>query len=108
MNAQDATVPDAVARAAGAIATAIDAVAGRLEAGGRLVYVGAGTSGRLALVDAAECESTFAAPPGLVVAVIAGGAAQRGDGAGARRGRPRRGRAEMRRLGIGRPTRSSA
>ena len=45
------------------------------QAGGRLVYVGAGTSGRLALVDAAECESTFSAPPGLVTALIAGGAA---------------------------------
>ena len=47
----------------------------RLLSGGRLVYVGAGTSGRLALVDAAECESTFAVPPGRVVALIAGGPA---------------------------------
>ena len=45
----------------------------RLASGGRLVYVGAGTSGRLAVVDAAECESTFAVPPGRVVALIAGG-----------------------------------
>jgi len=75
MNAQDATVPSAVAGAAEAIAAAIDAIAGRLAAGGRLVYVGAGTSGRLAVVDAAECESTFATPPGLVTALIAGGAA---------------------------------
>ena len=75
MNAEDASVPGAVARAHGAITKAIDAISDRLEAGGRLVYVGAGTSGRLALVDAAECESTFAAPPGLVVALIAGGPA---------------------------------
>ena len=75
MNAEDASVPDAVAAAGAAIASAIDAIADRLEAGGRLVYVGAGTSGRLALVDAAECESTFAVPPGLVVALIAGGPA---------------------------------
>jgi len=75
MNAQDATVPLAVASAADSIATAIDAIATRLAAGGRLVYVGAGTSGRLAVVDAAECESTFGAPPGLVTALIAGGAA---------------------------------
>ena len=74
MNAQDATVPVAVAGAADAIATAIDAIAARLAAGGRLVYVGAGTSGRLAVVDAAECESTFAAP-GLVTALLAGGVA---------------------------------
>jgi N-acetylmuramic acid 6-phosphate etherase len=75
MNAQDATVPAAVAGAAGAIAAAIDAIAARLQSGGRLVYVGAGTSGRLAVVDAAECESTFSTPPGLVTALIAGGAA---------------------------------
>ena len=75
MNAEDAGVPAAVARADAAIAAAIDAVAERLAAGGRLVYVGAGTSGRLALVDAAECESTFAVPPGRVVALIAGGSA---------------------------------
>ena len=74
MNEADAGVPAAVARAAAAIAPAIDAVAERLAAGGRLVYVGAGTSGRLAVVDAAECESTFAVPPGRVVALIAGGA----------------------------------
>jgi len=75
MNAEDAGVPAAVARADAAIAAAIDAVAERLAAGGRLVYLGAGTSGRLALVDAAECESTFAVPPGRVVALIAGGSA---------------------------------
>ena len=73
MNAEDAGVPAAVARSEGAIAAAIDAVAERLAGGGRLVYLGAGTSGRLALVDATECESTFAVPPGRVVALIAGG-----------------------------------
>ena len=56
-----------------AIATAIDAVAARLSAGGRLIYVGAGTSGRLAALDAAECESTFSTSPGQVVALLAGG-----------------------------------
>ena len=73
MNDEDARVPAAVGQAREQIATAIDAIAERLAAGGRLVYVGAGTSGRLALVDAAECESTFAVPPGRVVALIAGG-----------------------------------
>lgn len=73
MNDEDARVPAAVARARVAIAGAVDEVAERLAAGGRLVYVGAGTSGRLALVDAAECETTFALPPGRVVALIAGG-----------------------------------
>ena len=74
MNAEDAAVPRAVALAAEPIAAAIDAIVGRLDDGGRLIYVGAGTSGRLALVDAAECQSTFAVPPGLVIALIAGGA----------------------------------
>ncbi len=74
MTAEDATVPAAVERASGAIVEAIDAVADRLVRGGRLIYVGAGTSGRLALVDAVECESTFAVPPGRVIALVAGGA----------------------------------
>ena len=78
MNEQDAGVAAAVARAGEEIARAIDALAERLAAGGRLVYVGAGTSGRLALVDAAECESTFGIPRDRVVALIAGGPAAAG------------------------------
>jgi N-acetylmuramic acid 6-phosphate etherase len=74
MNAADATVAGAVARAHDALVRAIDAIAARLERGGRLVYVGAGTSGRLALVDAVEIQSTFAVPPGRVIALVAGGA----------------------------------
>src|SRR4051812_2502003 len=74
MTREDASVPAAVERASGAIVAAIDDVADRLSRGGRLIYVGAGTSGRLALVDAVECESTFAVPPGLVIALVAGGA----------------------------------
>jgi N-acetylmuramic acid 6-phosphate etherase len=73
MNEADAAVPAAVAAAAPAIAAAIDDVAGRLRGGGRLVYVGAGTSGLLAALDAFECEATFSAEPGLVVALVAGG-----------------------------------
>jgi N-acetylmuramic acid 6-phosphate etherase len=72
VNAEDATVPGAVAAAAAEIAAAVDAIVARLEAGGRLVYVGAGTSGRLAALDAAECESTFSTLPGQVVALVAG------------------------------------
>jgi len=75
MNEEDATVPAAVAVARDAIAVAVDAIAARLQEGGRLIYVGAGTSGRLAAVDAAECESTFSTCPGQVVALVAGGAA---------------------------------
>ena len=74
INAEDARVPPAVGAAAAALAEAVDAIAARLERGGRLVYVGAGSSGRLALVDAAECGPTFGLEPGRVVALIAGGA----------------------------------
>ena len=74
MNEEDAAVPAAVGNATDAVATAIDAIVERLAAGGRLVYVGAGTSGRLAAVDASECEATFGVPQGLVVALVAGGA----------------------------------
>jgi N-acetylmuramic acid 6-phosphate etherase len=76
MNAGDATVPAAVAAAGPAIAALIDDVAARLVRGGRLIYVGAGTSGRLAALDAVECETTFSAPPGQVTALVAGGSGQ--------------------------------
>jgi N-acetylmuramic acid 6-phosphate etherase len=75
MNAEDSTVPEAVSAAASAIADAIDAIADRLRVGGRLVYVGAGSSGLIAALDASECEATFSTPPGVVVAVVAGGTA---------------------------------
>jgi N-acetylmuramic acid 6-phosphate etherase len=65
-------VPAAVASSAADIAAVIDTVVERLQAGGRLLYVGAGTSGRLAAVDASECEATFSAAPGQVVALLAG------------------------------------
>jgi N-acetylmuramic acid 6-phosphate etherase len=74
MQATDAAVFPAVERAAPEIAEAIDAIVERLERGGRLVYVGAGSSGRIAALDASECESTFSAPPELVRALVAGGA----------------------------------
>src|SRR5262245_46276622 len=73
MSAEDATVAAAVATQAEAIARAIDVIADRLRQGGRLVYAGAGTSGRLGVLDATECPPTFNAPPGQVVGVIAGG-----------------------------------
>jgi N-acetylmuramic acid 6-phosphate etherase len=73
MNAEDANVIPAVAAQAEAIARAIEVIADRLRAGGRLIYVGAGTSGRLGVLDATECPPTFNSPPGQVVGVIAGG-----------------------------------
>jgi N-acetylmuramic acid 6-phosphate etherase len=71
LNEEDATVPAAVAEAGDELAAAIDAIVERMKRGGRLVYAGAGTSGALAAVDAAECGSTFGSPPGEVVAVVA-------------------------------------
>ncbi|MDH5737895.1 MAG: N-acetylmuramic acid 6-phosphate etherase [Gammaproteobacteria bacterium] len=73
INGEDAGVAAAVAKEAAAIAQAIDLVAERMAAGGRLVYVGAGTSGRLGVLDAAECPPTFGVSPGLVMGLIAGG-----------------------------------
>jgi N-acetylmuramic acid 6-phosphate etherase len=73
MNAEDATVAEAVGEEAESIAQAIDLVAEKLAAGGRLIYLGAGTSGRLGMLDAAECPPTFNTPPGQVLGVIAGG-----------------------------------
>ena len=73
INDEDAGVPAAVRNAAGALAVAIDAISERLARGGRLIYVGAGSSGRLAAVDAAECGPTFGVPPDQVVVLVAGG-----------------------------------
>jgi N-acetylmuramic acid 6-phosphate etherase len=73
IGAEDAGVPAAVARARQEIARAIELVESAFRAGGRLIYVGAGTSGRLGVLDATECPPTFGSPPEMVVGVIAGG-----------------------------------
>lgn len=73
MNAQDALAVEAVGRESGAIARAIDLVVASQRAGGRLFYFGAGTSGRLGVLDASECPPTFGADPRQVQGVIAGG-----------------------------------
>ena len=73
IGAEDATVPAAVARAREDMARAVELIELAFRAGGRLVYVGAGTSGRLGVLDAAECPPTFGTPPEMVVGVIAGG-----------------------------------
>jgi N-acetylmuramic acid 6-phosphate etherase len=75
INDEDARVAPAVRAAAAPLAAAIDDIVGRLASGGRLIYVGAGSSGRAALADAAECGPTFGIPPGQVIAVVAGGPA---------------------------------
>ena len=73
MNAEDAEVAVAVGRESAAIARAIEVIADRFRSGGRLVYIGAGTSGRLGVLDASECPPTFGTPPEMVVGLIAGG-----------------------------------
>ena len=73
MNAEDQSVPHAVAGALPQIEALVEATVAALEAGGRLFYIGAGTSGRLGVVDASECPPTFGVPHELVVGIIAGG-----------------------------------
>ncbi|MFF4908361.1 N-acetylmuramic acid 6-phosphate etherase [Streptomyces sp. NPDC001260] len=73
MNGEDTTVPAAVAARLPAIAAAIDAIADRMARGGRLIYAGAGTAGRLGVLDASECPPTFNTDPEQVVGLIAGG-----------------------------------
>lgn len=72
-NQQDATVATAVSLTLPQVAAAVDAAAASLAAGGRLIYMGAGTSGRLGVLDASECPPTFGVPHGVVVGLIAGG-----------------------------------
>src|SRR5919197_5799622 len=73
MNAEDARVAGVVHLQREQIAQAIDLIVAAFKHGGRLVYVGAGTSGRLGVLDASECPPTFSVPPTMVVGVIAGG-----------------------------------
>src|SRR6266568_9644124 len=73
INNEDARVAQAVAAVLPDIAKAIDEITHRLNDGGRLFYIGAGTSGRLGVLDASECPPTFSVPPTLVQGLIAGG-----------------------------------
>ena len=73
LNQLDQTVPLAVQKALPQVERLVEAVVARLRAGGRLFYIGAGTSGRLGVVDASECPPTFGVPAGLVVGIMAGG-----------------------------------
>ncbi len=73
MNAEDATIAVAVAKEATSIAQAIEVIVSCIREGGRLVYIGAGTSGRLGVLDASECPPTFNTPAEMVVGLIAGG-----------------------------------
>ncbi|HZF99415.1 MAG TPA: N-acetylmuramic acid 6-phosphate etherase, partial [Chitinophagales bacterium] len=73
INREDKTVPDAIEKALPQIEKLVDAVTEKMKNGGRLFYLGAGTSGRLGVVDASECPPTYGVPHGLVVGLIAGG-----------------------------------
>ncbi len=73
INREDSTVPDAVAKAIPQIEPLIHVITDKMLMGGRLFYIGAGTSGRLGIVDASECPPTFGVPYGLVIGIIAGG-----------------------------------
>src|SRR5688572_10723336 len=73
MNEEEATVATAVKSVLGEVAAAVDEIVERLKNGGRLFYIGTGTSGRLGVLDASECPPTFGVSPELVQGVIAGG-----------------------------------
>ena len=73
INREDSKVAAAVEREIPAIARAVEAIVTAMDSGGRLFYIGAGTSGRLGVLDAAECPPTFSASPDLVQGIIAGG-----------------------------------
>lgn len=73
MNAEDRRVPEAVAERSAEIAAAVDGITARFRDGGRLIYIGAGTAGRIGVLDASECPPTFGTDPSMVVGFIAGG-----------------------------------
>src|SRR5579863_5998671 len=75
INGEDRKVAEAVEREIPAIARAVDAIVAAFEQGGHLYYMGAGTSGRLGVLDASECPPTFSVPPEMVRGIMAGGEA---------------------------------
>src|SRR3954451_5229417 len=101
MNAEDARVPEAVSKALPQIARVIDLVAEALSKKGRLIYVGAGTSGRLGALDASECPPTFNTDPKTVQYVIAGGPKALGAAVEANEDSPGLGRRDIAKLKSG-------
>ncbi len=95
-------VPEAVAAAAPGLTAFIDALVERVRAGGRLIYVGAGTSGRLGVLDAAECPPTFQSDPDQVLGLIAGGDAALRRSSEAMEDDPHGARPDLAALGVGR------
>jgi N-acetylmuramic acid 6-phosphate etherase len=100
LNREDASVARAVQRELPQIAKAVDAIVKAFGAGGRLIYVGAGTSGRLAVLDASECPPTFGTPPRMVQALIAGGERALRHAVEGAEDSERDGAADLRRAGV--------
>jgi N-acetylmuramic acid 6-phosphate etherase len=101
INAEDAGIAAAVAAGRAEICAAVDLVVRAFERGGRLIYVGAGTSGRLGVLDASECPPTFLTDPAMVVGVIAGGAEALRRSIEGAEDDPSAAEAEMDKLGVG-------
>jgi N-acetylmuramic acid 6-phosphate etherase len=102
LNREDARVALAVRRTLRPIGKAVDAIVASLRRGGRLFYVGAGTSGRLAILDAAECPPTFGTPPSLVQVLIAGGGRALRHAVEGAEDSPANGAKDLRRAGVSR------
>jgi N-acetylmuramic acid 6-phosphate etherase len=102
INEEDQAVPLAVAKELPRIARAIDEIAARFERGGRLFYIGAGTSGRLGVLDASECPPTFSVPPTLVQGLIAGGDSALRKSSEKSEDSPQQGAADLMAAGFGR------
>ena len=100
IQAEDAKVAAAVAAVGDAIAQLVDVAAARMQRGGRLIYVGAGTSGRLGVLDAAECPPAFSTQAGQVVGLIAGGAAALTQAIEGVEDDPARGRSDLAGIGV--------
>ncbi len=100
INAEDRKVAEAVAGEIPRIAEAVDLIVERIRAGGRLFYIGAGTSGRLGVLDAAECPPTFQVPPDLVQGIIAGGEAALARATEASEDDPESGARDLKRRGF--------
>ncbi|WP_275410628.1 N-acetylmuramic acid 6-phosphate etherase [Microbispora corallina] len=101
MNAEDRSVALAVREALPRIGAAVELITASLREGGRLVYLGAGTSGRIGLLDAVECPPTFGTPPGQVVALVAGGPDAFAVAAEGAEDDPRGAVADLDRIGVG-------
>lgn len=100
INEQDHKVAEAVSQALPQVAQAVDLIAERLGRGGRMVYIGAGTSGRLGVLDASECPPTFSVPEDMVIGLIAGGDRALRHSIEAAEDDPQAGAADLQKVGL--------